>query len=180
MNVASAMYDSVERAEAAVRALRNANFPYDHIAVFTRYRDKGLQLADDLGRDYRGGEPPDDAIIPQDIYANVSPAFVDIIHRSDLPDEAVYWYRERLDAGDILIIVNVENRMEDADRILIQHSGYLYRDRARLLEPTDIDTATGTAGPGPVGASDRPPRTTTEGSDQEAEDERRRRRRPAA
>ncbi|HEY3416872.1 MAG TPA: hypothetical protein VGM23_08315 [Armatimonadota bacterium] len=178
MNVATAVYTSVDNAEDTVRALRNANFPNDHLAVITRSRDKGLRLADDLGRDYHNDAPSQTDAIPRDIYANISPAYVDIIHRSDLPDDAISWYRQRLDAGDILVIVNVENRMEDADHILTQHGGILYRDRAHLL---NAGAATAPAAEtGKPGTIKRTTTTTTTEEEIIPESEHERRHRPAA
>ncbi|MHB0937712.1 MAG: YsnF/AvaK domain-containing protein [Armatimonadota bacterium] len=90
-------------------------------------QEMGQALAADLDRGFRPDETPDD-VVGGPIYCQLPDQYTDTIRLSDLPEEALDWYRGHLDRGHILVIVQVGDRMSDADRIIHEHGGILYQE----------------------------------------------------
>lgn len=122
--------------------MRDAGFDDSDIGFVVRDRNKGMALANDLNREYKSGDTPRHVISDDEVYDRFSDDYVDTVHRSNLPDEAVDWYRQHLDQGEILEIVNVGDRMADADRIIREHGGMLYVDQGRHAEAMPQQPAT--------------------------------------
>lgn len=128
MNVATGSFYDVQSAEGAINALKGANYPIDHIGVVVHDHQKGTMIARDLRRRYMTEAPPRDTVISDTVvYDRLPDGFTDLIHRSELPDDAINWYRQHLDQGKVLVTVDVGDRMTDADRIMMDHGGMLYR-----------------------------------------------------
>lgn len=129
MNIATGVFTSVQQAEEAWRALNDAGFSSDHIGLAVCDQSKAQMLASDLKRDFRSDATPSGVFDDRAVYCRLSDNFVDTVRSSNLPDEAVDWYQMHLKQGDILEIVDVGDRMDDADRIIRDHGGMLYLDQ---------------------------------------------------
>lgn len=147
MKIVTGVFDSVRATEDTVRALMNAGFTDDDIGLLVRDTNKGSLLADDLGRDYaRGATPPKGVVTSRgDIWDRLPDGYMDLIHRADMPDKAIGWYNGHLDRGDVLLVVNAGDRMDDAARIVRDHGGLLYgMERGERMERATTATETTT------------------------------------
>jgi uncharacterized protein (TIGR02271 family) len=137
----------VDRAENAVRALLDAGFSDDDIGVYVHDSTKGGRLADDLGREYASGTvPPSDVVADRaTVYDRLGDRFKDIIVRAPMPDEAIGWYDNHLDRGDILVTVVAGDRMDDAKRIIQDHDGVLYHHEEPMREARPVTETRTTA-----------------------------------
>ncbi|MHB9024245.1 MAG: hypothetical protein ACYC7E_08725 [Armatimonadota bacterium] len=131
MNVATGCFNSVNQAEQAFNDLVNAGFSEEDIALVVHDRLKAKTLSQDLHRDlHLGATPPADAT-PHDIFGQLPEEYVETIKESNLKAEAVDWYQQQLLHDNILLIVEVGNRMADADNIIRNDGGMLYIDLKR-------------------------------------------------
>ncbi|HEY3418551.1 MAG TPA: hypothetical protein VGM23_16870, partial [Armatimonadota bacterium] len=118
MNVATGCFTSVDQAEKAFNDLVNAGFSEEDVALIVHDRLKARELARDLHRDFHlGSNPPADAT-PHDIFGQLPTVYVDTIKASNLKEDAVNWYEQQLNSDNILLIVEVGSRMNDADNII--------------------------------------------------------------
>ncbi|MHB0935347.1 MAG: YsnF/AvaK domain-containing protein [Armatimonadota bacterium] len=137
MNVATGVFRSVDEARDAYRALQKANFDEDTIGLVVCDREMGKRLSSDLHRDFHVDETPDQAVGGA-VYCKFSDQYQDTIRMSNLPEDALDWYRGHLNRGHILLIVQVGDRMSDADRIIHEHGGILYQEQfgqERMTQP---------------------------------------------
>ena len=130
MNVATGVFNSVERAKDAYDALVTADFDKNDIGVVACDRSKGEALASMIDRDYSPDKVPSKGVGGR-VYCRLADDYEDTIRDSNLPDRAVNWYQGHLDRGDILLIVRVGDRMGDADRTIHEHGGILYDEEFR-------------------------------------------------
>jgi len=137
MNIVTGVFDSARQAMDTVTSLTDAGFDGKDIGIVTHDADKGAMLARDMHRDYtdaQGGMFTSE----KHIFQNMPDGFVEDIKRSNLHEEAVGWYRDRVNEGLILVTASVGERMDDAERIVHEHGGWLYgeeRKRTRGATP---------------------------------------------
>lgn len=134
MDIVTGMFTNVDEAMQTVRGWMDAGVDADHIGVVTRNRDMGAMMARDLGGEYSG--PTGEHFTGRGrVYDDLPGGYVETIRRSNLPDEAVDWYRHHLDQGHILVITDTGDNtdlMHRAARIVHEHNGLLYdEDRGR-------------------------------------------------
>ena len=119
----------------AMRSLKDAGFDADDIGVMTREDRHGKVIARDLDREY--ADPRGDTFTgDRYVYNQLPDTFVDAIRRSNLSDDAVDWYRARINDGLILVTVRTGDRMDDAVRIVHEHDGWVYGEEHHRMKET--------------------------------------------
>jgi len=139
--IIAGVFNTVGHAEDAVKALLHNGFSDDSIGVVVHDTEAGPVIADDLGREYRSGvNPPEHEITsPSDVYRTMPGGFVKAVREGEMRDEGLDWYRQQLDAGRIMVIVNAGTRMDDAMRILQEHGAMGYPGGQRMATPPRME-----------------------------------------
>lgn len=121
MGVATAMFNTVYEAEAAVRALRGDGTT--DILIVARERNKREVLVDDLITRARIFYDTDVELI--DITDRFPLNFLQAVQQ-DFPPNAQRWFQQWLDNGFILVAAYTNDGIEDAKKILLDHGGSPY------------------------------------------------------
>lgn len=139
MSVVTGVFHTIEGAEDTTKALLDAGFTDDDIGVIVRDDQKGPTIADDIGREYASGATPEKTGVMDrsSVWDRIPDGFDDLMHREGLPDDAVTWYQQRLDEGDVLMVINASDRLDDTMRIVREHDGALYGRHGAMMQQAE-------------------------------------------
>lgn len=127
MNIVTGVFNSVDRAKEAFHTLEQAGFDHGNIGLVVCDQGKGTALSSDMHREFRRDDTPG-SLMGNAVFCHLSDRYMDNIRKSNLPDDAIDWYQMHLDRGDILVIAQVGERMQDVERIMHDHGGILYKE----------------------------------------------------
>ncbi|MHB0935876.1 MAG: YsnF/AvaK domain-containing protein [Armatimonadota bacterium] len=129
MSFVMGVFRTIEGAEDTVKTLLDAGFTDDDIGVIVRDTQKGTVIADDIGREYASGATPQRTKVMSrsSVWDRFPEDYGEYTRREGLPSEAMTWYQQRLDGGDIVMIINAHDRMDDVCRMIREHDGEIYR-----------------------------------------------------
>lgn len=151
-------------AEAAVRALHDANFSPEDISIVVHDTgiadyargDIGAGIVEDPGvimsEEHQGPGgisvgsvglivPDVGIVIGGPLAVALSEEGTDIaglggaLSRLGISEDEARGYQERYDAGDVLVLVHAGTREQEARRVLEDRSTWTYRDELRRIEP---------------------------------------------
>jgi uncharacterized protein (TIGR02271 family) len=128
MSLVTATFSDVEHARKAYSDLHGAGFR--HMGFFTSNAAKGTVLSQEIRRDFVvDGAPQDEAFSDKLIYGRLPDRFGEYTSRPDMHSDTMGWAQEQLNAGNILLVVDAEDRVNDAYALLGRHEAMLFGGR---------------------------------------------------
>ena len=110
------VFPSYEQAEKAIDDLRSHKFSYEHIRIVER--GKG-GFADTLKGLFTG-------------QAQVASSATDDLMKMGMPDYEAQYYQRELDANNVLLLANADDRPEEAFNIMRQNGAFDLHSRLRM------------------------------------------------
>lgn len=122
------VFPTHEQADRAIDELRHTNFRYDHIRVVERGTGG---FADTLKGLFTG-------------QASMASNTTDSLIKMGMPDYEAQYYQNELDADHVLLLMNADDRPEEAFSVMRQNGAFDINSRLRMPMTDDATTGGGT------------------------------------
>lgn len=110
------VFPGLEQANKAIDELRHTNFGYDHIRVVERGTGGFL---DNLKAMFTG-------------QGEMASSTADTLVKMGMPDYEAQYYQRELDANHVLVLMNADDRPEEAFRVMRENGAFDINSRLRL------------------------------------------------